>query len=391
MRKVLLVFNTLKTSWPPDLRKLFVFVRDSHPIPTRSSITDLKVPSVKTTQAKSKISFSGASLFNSLRRADFCASIVLFRKLNWIPIFNLIKMRKVLLVFNTLKTSWPPDLRKLFVFVRDSHPIPTRSSITDLKVPSVKTTQAKSKISFSGASLFNSLRRADFCASIVLFRKLNWIPIFNLIKMRKVLLVFNTLKTSWPPDLRKLFVFVRDSHPIPTRSSITDLKVPSVKTTQAKSKISFSGASLFNSLRRADFCASIVLFRKLNWIPIFNLIKMRKVLLVFNTLKTSWPPDLRKLFVFVRDSHPIPTRSSITDLKVPSVKTTQAKSKISFSGASLFNSLPSELKDIENHSIYSYKKKLKTYFIQLNYEVDHVNKFRCIDCKHITHCQCYSQ
>ena len=145
-------------------------------------------------------------------------------------------------------------------------------------------------------------------------------------------------------------------------------------------------------LEQATEVPSIVLFRKLNWIPIFNLIKMRKIfILVFNTLKTSWPPDLRKLFVFVRDSHPIPTRSSITDLKVPSVKTTQAKSKISFSGASLFNSLPSELKDIENHSIYSYKKKLKTYFIQLNYEVDHVNKFRCIDCKHITHCQCYSQ
>ena len=123
-------------------------------------------------------------------------------------------------------------------------------------------------------------------------------------------------------------------------------------------------------LEQSTEVPSIVLFRKLNWIPIFNLIKMRKILLVFNTLKTSW---------------------SITDLKVPSVKTTQAKSKISFSGASLFNSLPSELKDIENHSIYSYKKKLKTYFIQLNYEVDHVNKFRCIDCKYITHCQCYSQ
>ena len=113
-------------------------------------------------------------------------------------------------------------------------------------------------------------------------------------------------------------------------------------------------------LEQSTEVPSIVLFRKLNWIPIFNLIKMRKILLVFNTLKTSWPPDLRKLFVFVRDSHPIPTGSSITDLKVPSVKTTQAKSKISFSGASLFNSLPSELKDTENHSIYSYKKKLKT-------------------------------
>ncbi|CAB3997442.1 Hypothetical predicted protein [Paramuricea clavata] len=61
-------------------------------------------------------------------------------------------------------------------------------------------------------------------------------------------------------------------------------------------------------LEQSTEVPSIVLFRKLNWIPIFNLIKMRKILLVFNTLKTSWPPDLRKLFVFVRDSHPIPTR-----------------------------------------------------------------------------------
>ena len=136
---------------------------------------------------------------------------------------------------------------------------------------------------------------------------------------------------------------------------------------------------------------SIVLFRKLNWIPIFNLVKMRKILMVFNTLKTSWPPDLRKLFVFVYESHSIHTRSSIANLKVPSVKTEQAKSKISYSGASLFNSLPSELKDIEKNSYTSYKKKLKTYFLQMNYEVDHVNTFCCIACKHITHCQCYSQ
>jgi hypothetical protein len=96
-------------------------------------------------------------------------------------------------------------------------------------------------------------------------------------------------------------------------------------------------------LEQSTEVSSIVLFRKLNWIgrwiPIFNLIKMRKILTVFNTLKTSWPP-----------------------LKVPSVKTEQDKSKISYSGASLFNSLPSELKDIENHSINSCKKKLKPTF-----------------------------
>ena len=67
--------------------------------------------------------------------------------------------------------------------------------------------------------------------------------------------------------------------------------------------------------------------------------------MVFNTSKTFCPPDLRKLSVFVRKSQPIRTRSTYTDLKVPSIKTEQAKSKISYSGASLFNSLPAELKN----------------------------------------------
>ena len=122
-----------------------------------------------------------------------------------------------------------------------------------------------------------------------------------------------------------------------------------------------------------------------------KLIKMRKIPMLFNTIKTSWPPDQRKLFVYVRDSQPIQTRSTITDLKVPLVKTEQAKSKISFSAASLFNSLPAELKMIENYSLSSYKSKLKTYFLQVNYEVDHINKFSCIVCKHLIRCQCYSE
>jgi hypothetical protein len=46
----------------------------------------------------------------------------------------------------------------------------------------------------------------------------------------------------------------------------------------------------------------------------------------------------------------------------------------------MVNSLFKKLSgDIENHSISNnfYKKKLKTYFLQLNYEVDHIYKFRC--------------
>ncbi len=43
------------------------------------------------------------------------------------------------------------------------------------------------------------------------------------------------------------------------------------------------------------------------------------------------------------------------------------------------------------HSNNSYKNKLKTYFLQSNHEICHINKFPCIERKHIVHCQCYSE
>ena len=65
--------------------------------------------------------------------------------------------------------------------------------------------------------------------------------------------------------------------------------------------------------------------------------------MAFDTLKTSWI-FVNYLF-FVRDR--IPTRLFILDLKDSSTKTEQAQSKIFYSDVSLFNSLPSELKDIK--------------------------------------------
>lgn len=135
---------------------------------------------------------------------------------------------------------------------------------------------------------------------------------------------------------------------------------------------------------------SINLFRQLKWIPIYNIIKMRKILLTFNSLKTSQPDDIRSLFTFRCESSSIYTRSSLTDLEIPFVKTEIAKSKLSFSGASLFNSLPDDLKIIANYTVISYKKNLKKFFIDLNYKVDHVNKFSCNACKHVVLCRCVS-
>ena len=47
----------------------------------------------------------------------------------------------------------------------------------------------------------------------------------------------------------------------------------------------------------------VVLFRKLNWISIHNLVKFRKILLVVESLRDEDAKDLRNLFTFARDTH----------------------------------------------------------------------------------------
>ena len=61
--------------------------------------------------------------------------------------------------------------------------------------------------------------------------------------------------------------------------------------------------------------------------PLHNLIKMKKIIMVFSVLKNEAPANLYNLFEFVNDMHNVPTRSSITDLKVHKVTTEFGKSK----------------------------------------------------------------
>jgi hypothetical protein len=93
-----------------------------------------------------------------------------------------------------------------------------------------------------------------------------------------------------------------------------------------------------------------------------NLIKMRKNLLVVSTLRSASPCDLRELFCFSGASHDVCTRSSVTDLKIPSVKSNLSKTKLSYSGVLLFNSLPNDLKVFNDYSPSAYKHKVKRFF-----------------------------
>ena len=130
------------------------------------------------------------------------------------------------------------------------------------------------------------------------------------------------------------------------------------------------------------------MIRQLNWIPIDNLIKMRKILLVFNTLHTSTPVEVRNLS-FSCESHEAITRSSLTDLKLQSIKSELSKSKLSYSGAKLFNSLPTELKIIDSFTTSSFKANIKHFFIKMNYEVNHLEHFACLSCKYLVVCNCF--
>ena len=117
---------------------------------------------------------------------------------------------------------------------------------------------------------------------------------------------------------------------------------------------------------------------------------MRKIMLTFNSLKISLPSDIRNLFTYCWVVSNTNTRYPQTDLRLPPVNTEFAKTKLSCSGASLFNSLQNDLKDIEIHTTPLFKIKLKKFFLQLNHQVNHINKFSCNSCKHVVMCHCYT-
>ena len=72
------------------------------------------------------------------------------------------------------------------------------------------------------------------------------------------------------------------------------------------------------------------------------------------------------------------------------VKSEFAIAKLSFSGILLFYSLPNDLKMFNDHSPSAYTSRLKTFFHNLNHEVDHFEHFSCSTCSNIVKFICYT-
>ena len=122
--------------------------------------------------------------------------------------------------------------------------------------------------------------------------------------------------------------------------------------------------------------SSISLFSKLNWIPVFDLIKYRKRFLLFIVLlNPNAPKCLRNRFQFLRDSRgPLGpfTRASLHDLQVPCPHSNSGKRTLAYSATKRFNDLSSELKEFSISSsplIFKFlpsslKSKLRSLFLR---------------------------
>ena len=103
-------------------------------------------------------------------------------------------------------------------------------------------------------------------------------------------------------------------------------------------------------LLAADFSQpSVSLFSKLKWLPIFDLIKLRKLVLLFTILNNPDAPlCLKRKFNFLSSvrSTGLRTRACAFNLQFPYPRSNSAKRTFAYSAATLFNCLDTDLKQI---------------------------------------------
>ena len=148
--------------------------------------------------------------------------------------------------------------------------------------------------------------------------------------------------------------------------------------------------------------ASISLFLKLNWIPVFDFIKCRKLFVLFIVLlNPNAPKCLRNRFQFLCDSRgPLGrfTRASLYDLKVPCPHSNSGKRTLAYSATKLFNDLSSDLKEFSISSsplIFKFlpsslKSKLRSLFFSRLSSAEHLEDLLCSTCRYSIHCYCFS-
>ena len=150
---------------------------------------------------------------------------------------------------------------------------------------------------------------------------------------------------------------------------------------------------------------SVSLFSKLKWLAIFDLIKLRKLVLLFTILNNPDAPRcLQRNFNFLSSVRSttatgLRTRACAFNLQVPYPRSNSGKRTFAYSAATLFNCLDTDLKQIACVSpsciIYSsrlnnFKHKLFILFLKFASNVSHLEELMCYDCRFSLYCNCNS-
>ena len=152
----------------------------------------------------------------------------------------------------------------------------------------------------------------------------------------------------------------------------------------------------------ADFSQpSVSLFSKLKWLPIFDLIKLRKLVLLFTILNNPDAPlCLKRKFNFLSSfrSTVLRTRACAFHLKVPYPRRSNSgKRTFPYSPATLFNCLDTDLKQIAfvspssiifSSRLNNFEHKLFILFLKFASNVSHLEELMCYDCRFSLYCNC---
>ena len=145
---------------------------------------------------------------------------------------------------------------------------------------------------------------------------------------------------------------------------------------------------------------SFMLFSKLKWLPIFDLIKLRKLVLLFIILNNPDAPlCLKRKFNSLSSlcSTGLRTRSCAFNLQVPFLRSNSEKRTFAFSAATLFNCLDTDLKQIVSVSlsftiffiqIKQFQHKLLILFVKSASNVSRLEELMYYDCRFSLYCDC---
>ena len=142
---------------------------------------------------------------------------------------------------------------------------------------------------------------------------------------------------------------------------------------------------------------SFMLFSKLKWLPIFDLIKLRKLFSILNN--PDAPLCLKRKFNSLSSlcSTGLRTRSCAFNLQVPFLRSNSEKRTFAFSAATLFNCLDTDLKQIVSVSlsftiffiqIKQFQHKLLILFVKSASNVSRLEELMYYDCRFSLYCDC---